>query len=278
MNRASIETRAYRGRIAPTPSGYLHLGHGSTFRTAMERALQFDGTLVYRTEDLDQSRCRSEYVEAAMRDLRSFGLSWQEGPDVGGVFEPYVQSERFSWYLETWRRLHASGSIYPCSLSRKDVRGALNAPHERDSDPVFPSNLRPPEGSGRDALSPGSMNWRFQVPDGKAVAFNDGRCGPQSFVAGQDFGDFLVWRKDGLPSYELAVVADDIAMQITEVVRGEDLLKSTARQLLLFEALAAEVPNYYHCELVLDCKGRRLAKRDGSHRLVEDSKGFSTDQ
>lgn len=278
MNRESTETRAYRGRIAPTPSGYLHLGHGSTFQIAMERALQFDGTLVYRTEDLDKSRCRSEYVEAAMRDLRSFGLSWQEGPDMGGPFEPYVQSERVPWYLEIWRRLHASGRIYPCSLSRKDVRGALSAPHAIDFDPVFPPHLRPPKKSGEDALSPGSTNWRFQVPDGKAVTFNDGRCGPQSFVAGQDFGDFLVWRKDGCPSYELAVVADDLAMKITEVVRGEDLLKSTARQLLIFEALAADAPAYYHCELILDCKGRRLAKRDGANRLVEDSKGFSTDQ
>jgi len=113
---------SYRGRIAPTPSGYLHLGHGRTFRVAMERARKAEGVLVYRTEDLDQSRCRPKYVEAAMQDLRDFGLSWEEGPDVGGSFAPYVQSERMGHYLDAWRKLHASGRIYPCSKSRKDVR------------------------------------------------------------------------------------------------------------------------------------------------------------
>lgn len=269
MKREVTKARTYRGRIAPTPSGYLHLGHGRTFRIAMDRAREAGGVLVYRTEDLDQSRCRVEYVEAAMQDLRDFGLSWDEGPDLGGKHSPYVQSERMNHYLDAWGKLHASGRIYPCERTRKDVRGALSAPHAEEPDPVFPSALRPPEGAGKDALIPDSMNWRFLVPDGRALSFEDGRCGTQCFVAGQDFGDFLVWRKDGFPSYELAVAVDDAAMDVTEVVRGEDLLKSTARQILIYEALGLQVPAFYHCELVVDAEGRRLSKRDEAPRLRE---------
>ena len=204
-----------------------------------------------------------------MQDLLDFGLSWDEGPDAGGPHGPYVQSERMNHYLDAWGKLHASGRIYPCQKTRKDVRGALSAPHAEDSDPVFPSALRPPEGAGKDASVPDSMNWRFRVPDGRALSFEDGRCGTQRFVAGKDFGDFLVWRKDGFPSYELAVAVDDAAMEITEVVRGEDLLKSTARQILIYEALGVQVPDFYHCELVVDAEGKRLAKRTGATRLSE---------
>ena len=269
MKREATKARTYRGRIAPTPSGYLHLGHGRTFRIAMDRARKAGGVLVYRTEDLDQSRCRAEYADAAMQDLHDFGLSWDEGPDAGGHHGPYVQSERMNHSLDAWKKLHASGRIYPCQKTRKDVRGALSAPHAEDSDPVFPSTLRPSEDAGKDASVPDSMNWRFQVPDGRALSFEDGRCGTQRFLAGQDFGDFLVWRKDGFPSYELAVAVDDAAMEITEVVRGEDLLKSTARQILIYEALGAQVPDFYHCELVVDAEGRRLSKRDEAPRLRE---------
>ena len=257
----------YRGRIAPTPSGYMHQGHGRTFRVAMQRACEAGGVLVYRTEDIDQARCRPQFVDAALQDLRDFGLRWEEGPDVGGPFGPYVQSQRISFHLDAWRELHARGVIYPCSCSRKDVRNALSAPHE--DDPVFPPELRPPAGTGFDATSPNGSNWRFRVPDGRSIAFEDGRCGYQSFVAGQDFGDFLVWRKDGFPSYELAVVADDVGMEITEVVRGEDLLKSTARQLLIYESLRVEAPDFFHCELMLDAEGQRLSKRHGAARLNE---------
>ena len=204
-----------------------------------------------------------------MQDLQDFGLSWDEGPDAGGHHGPYVQSERMKHYLDAWGKLHASGRIYPCQKTRKDVRGALSAPHAEDSDPVFPSTLRPSEDAAKDASVPDSMNWRFQVPDGRALSFEDGRCGTQRFVAGQDFGDFLVWRKDGFPSYELAVAVDDAAMEITEVVRGEDLLKSTARQILIYEALGVQVPDFYHCELVVDAEGKRLAKRTGATRLSE---------
>ncbi len=195
-------------------------------------------------------------------DLRWFGFRWDEGPDLGGPFVPYTQSERLELYHNAWRRVHATGLIYPSPHSRKDVQRALVAPHDDDdNEPIFPPALRPPPEEVCDAREPGGVNWRFRVPDGKAITFTDGRCGSVTRTAGMEFGDFLVWRKDGLPSYELAVVADDHAMQITEVVRGEDLLTSTARQLLLYEALGWPPPAFYHCELVRDEHGVRLAKR-----------------
>lgn len=255
------ECHPYRGRLAPTPSGHLHLGHARTFWTAQERARRAGGVLVLRNEDLDRPRCRPEFVRAMLDDLRWFGFSWQEGPDCGGPFAPYSQSERISFYLDVWRQLLAGGWIYPSPHSRQDVERAVRAPHEGETERLFPPELRPARGSWTPPAAPDGVNWRFRVPDGETVAFTDLRCGPQAFAAGRDFGDFLVWRKDGIPAYELAVVADDHAMRITEVVRGEDLLLSTARQLLLLRALGWEAPVYFHCPLVRDAAGRRLAKR-----------------
>jgi glutamyl-tRNA synthetase len=143
---------------------------------------------------------------------------------------------------------------------------ALSAPHD-NAEAIFPAHLRPPSGAGLTAQEPGKTNWRFRVPENEYISFQDGRAGNCCFITGQDFGDFLVWRKDGFPSYELAVVVDDAGMHITEVVRGQDLLLSTARQILLYKALALDVPEFYHLELVLDEKGERLAKRDGSFRI-----------
>jgi len=249
-----------RGRLAPTPTGHLHVGHARTFALAAARAV--GGTLVYRTEDLDAGRCRPEFAEAAIADLRWLGLKWAEGPDLGGPHAPYVQSQRLPWFRDVWQRLQATGAIYPCEKSRKDVERSLTAPHaEDDAEPIFPPSLRPTLGAGHDAREPGPTNWRFRVPDGEAITFNDALQGPQTFVAGRDFGDFLVWRKDGFPAYELAVVADDHAMGITEVVRGADLLLSTARQLLLYRALAWNAPSWAHAPLIVDAEGRRLAKR-----------------
>jgi glutamyl-tRNA synthetase len=259
-----------RGRLAPTPTGFLHVGHARTFALAADRARRDGGTLVYRTEDLDGARCRLEFATAAMEDLRWLGLEWQEGPDVGGPDGPYVQSQRLPWFAEVWRRLQDSGTIYPCDKSRRDVDRALTAPHaEDDAEPIFPPGLRPALGSGHGAAEPGTRNWRFRVPDGESIAFVDALRGPQAFVAGRDFGDFLVWRKDGLPSYELAVVADDHAMGITEVVRGSDLLLSTARQLLLYRSLDWTAPAWAHAPLILDTHGRRLAKRSAGLSLRE---------
>lgn len=261
---------AYRGRLAPTPTGFLHVGHARTFALAAQRARAAGGALILRIEDLDASRCRAEFVQAALDDLAWLGIHWQEGPDVGGPFAPYVQSQRGSTYLGAWERLKQAGVIYPCAHSRSDVAHALAAPHaEDDAEPIFPPSLRSPTGTGKDVQNPGPINWRFRVTDGEAVTFEDGLQGRQVFVAGRDFGDFLVWRRDGFPSYELAVVADDIAMDITEVVRGADLLLSTARQILLYRALQETTPSWMHVPLVFGMDGKRLAKRAGGLSLRE---------
>ena len=257
----------YRGRLAPTPTGYLHLGHARTFWVAWQRAVQAGGTLILRDEDLDRDRCRPEFAQAMIEDLRWFGLDWQEGPDCGGPFGPYRQSERRAWYRDVWRALAVKGVIYPSPQSRKDVQQALHAPHEDEAEAIFPPEFRPAVGTGQSASEPGEVNWRFRVPDGLEIVFSDGQCGEVRRTAGRDFGDFLVWRKDGFPSYELAVISDDHAMQITEVVRGVDLLTSTARQLLLYAALGWTAPAFWHCSLVRDLNGVRLAKRNQSLAL-----------
>ena len=250
-----------RGRLAPTPTGLLHVGHARTFALAAERA--GPAGLVMRIEDLDGPRCRAEFVTAALDDLRWLGLAWTEGPDVGGPHGPYRQSERTAWYLDVWRRLEAAGVIYPSPHSRRDVEAAAVAPHESagDGEPIFPPALRPPRRER--AAAPGGVAWRFRVPDGRTIDFQDAIQGLVRRTAGVDFGDFVVWRRDDLAAYELAVVADDHAMEIAEVVRGADLLTSTARQILLNEALGWPPPAFCHAPLVCDAAGQRLAKRAG---------------
>ena len=254
----------------PSPTGHLHLGHSRTFWIAQQRARAGGGVLVLRNEDLDAARFKLEFVGAMLEDLKWFGFEWQEGPDCGGPFGPYNQSERREFYLAAMRKLLAGGFIYPCACSRSDVRRALSAPHQGEDEPVYPGTCRGKfELNGAECAfdpnttsgSPLKRNWRFRVPDGQTIAFADGCCGPQQFIAGKDFGDFVVWRHDGVPAYQLSVVVDDAAMRITEVVRGADLLKSTARQLLLYRALGAPPPRFYHCPLMTDEKGVRLAKR-----------------
>ena len=306
----------YRGRLAPSPTGYLHLGHARTFWVAWRRARAAQGKLIFRNEDLDYQRCRPEFVQAMYQDLRWLGLDWDEGPDIaslsgktgqpgdpdaGGSFGPYSQSERRSSYLDAWRKLRDTGLIYPCTCSRKDLERALSAPHEEplqgvtsktisdrgpqpgsperagfaragveapsaapvsgDDELPYPGACREKIGSAKDYDSPAGVSWRFKVPDGETISFDDGYFGRQEFVAGRDFADFLLWRRDDIPAYQLAVVVDDAAMQITEVVRGADLLKSTARQLLLIRALRYSTPAYFHCPLLRDEKNLRLAKR-----------------
>jgi glutamyl-tRNA synthetase len=217
------------------------------------------------------------------------GKSGQPGNPAGGSFGPYSQSKRRSFYLDAWRKLRDTGLIYPCTCSRKDLERALSAPHEDTQDSwsagalacgqnssaqpgaatvQFPDDEFPYPGTCRNKIttakdydSPAGVSWRFKVPDGETIGFDDGYFGRQEFVAGRDFADFLLWRRDDIPAYQLAVVVDDAAMQITEVVRGADLLKSTARQLLLIRTLGYPVPAYFHCPLLRDEKNIRLAKR-----------------
>jgi glutamyl-tRNA synthetase len=257
----------YRGRLAPSPTGYLHLGHARTFWVAWQRARATGGNLVFRNEDLDQQRCRPQFVQAMYEDLRWLGLTWDEGPEAGGPFAPYSQSQRRDFYLDAWRRLRDGGFIYPCSCSRKDLERALEAPHEDDDEVPYPGTCRKKLAAARDIASPAGVSWRFQVPEDETIAFDDGYFGRQHFLSGKDFSDFLIWRRDDIPAYQLAVVADDAAMQITEVVRGADLLKSTARQILLFRALESPLPRYFHCPLLRDEHSVRLAKRHDSLSL-----------
>ncbi len=260
-----LSPTAYRGRFAPSPTGLLHLGHAATFLQAGERARAAGGDLLLRIDDLDPQRSREAFVEAARDDLHWLGLSWSA---------EVRQSARIARYREAMLQLVRAGYAYPCICSRKDLQQATQAPHEdNDDEPIYSGRCRPvstdqdPQPTAGIPDLQSNANYRFRVPDGKAICFHDRNCGPQSFIAGRDFGDFLVWRRDGLPSYQLASVVDDAEMLITEVVRGRDLLKSTARQIPLQRALHLPQPAYFHTELMLDERGGRLAKRDAALSL-----------
>lgn len=245
----------YIGRLAPSPTGLLHLGHARTFWIAYERARATKGKLWLRDEDLDPQRSRADFAAAMREDLHWLGIAWDA---------EMRQSERIALYREAMEKLLREDFVYPCTCSRKDLQQATQAPHEDSEDePIYNGRCRF-TAIPKTALAP-NTNYRFRVPDGEALRFIDAHTGPQSFLSGcdanADFGDFLVWRKDGLPSYQLACVVDDAAMGITEVVRGRDLLKSTARQILLQRALGFTTPDYFHCDLMRDDTGVRLAKR-----------------
>jgi glutamyl-tRNA synthetase len=258
MNRSE---GIYRGRLAPSPTGYLHLGHARTFWAAQERARVNSGALILRNEDIDSTRFKLEFVGAMIEDLHWFGFEWQEGPECGGPFAPYNQSERFHLYRTALEKLRAGGFIYPCTCSRKDIRDAASAPNVENEEPIYPGTCRNKNLSTLGSQLGTRFNWRFRVPDAEIVSFTDRNFGPQQFTAGKDFGDFVVWRHDDVPAYQLACVVDDAAMQMTEVVRGVDLLVSTARQFLIYRALDLNPPAFFHCPLLRDKRGERLAKR-----------------
>jgi glutamyl-tRNA synthetase len=230
---------------------------------AQERARASSGTLILRNDDLDRARCKLEFVRAMFEDLKWFSFEWQEGPDIGGAFGPYNQSERFSFYRAALEKLREAHLIYPCYCSRRDIQSAAQAPHAADDEePIYPGTCR-----HKAQVEGAKFSWRFRVLDSEAITFADQNLGERTFVAGKDFGDFVVWRNDDVPAYQLACVVDDAAMGITEVVRGEDLLLSTARQLLLYHALEQKAPAFFHCPLMLDEKGQRLAKRNDALSL-----------
>ena len=241
---------AYIGRLAPSPTGLLHLGHARTFWTAYERAQQHNGTLILRNEDLDPQRSKQEFVEAMRDDLAWLGITWAT---------EHKQSDRIPQYRSALTQLIENGYAYPCTCSRKDLAQSIQAPHEEDDEPIYNNHCRPQNMVAMEFVE--GTNYRFRIPTTEAITFTDLHAGPQNFTPGTDFGDFLIWRKDGLPSYQLACVVDDAATHITEVVRGRDLLKSTARQILLQRALALSIPAYFHCDLMRDDTGTRLAKR-----------------
>lgn len=254
LSTLSSPLSSYLGRLAPSPTGHLHLGHARTFWIAAERARAAHGKLLLRNDDLDAIRFRLDFVAAMLEDLRWLGLTWEE-PIIS-------QSQRLPFYRTALARLHAAGALFPCTRTRRDVLDAMGAPHEggENDEPVYPPQFRPPADAPLPPLDL-ALNWRLRVPDGETLTFNDACLGPQSATAGRDFGDFLVWRKDGAPSYQLACAVDDADLKITEIVRGADLVKSTFRQLLIFRALGAPAPQFYHAPLMLDAAGIRLAKR-----------------
>lgn len=278
---APASVRPYVGRLAPSPTGRLHLGHARTFALAAARARAAGGRLLMRIDDLDTARCRPEFAAAALEDLAWLGLRWEE--------PPIVQSARLERYRLALARLHAAGLVFPCHRSRRDLAAALSAPHETapasgvfpaatppppaDDEPVYPLAWRPPAGTPLPPLDAAgfALNWRFGVPEGRTLSFTDGHFGEQHAVCARDFGDFLVWRKDGFPSYQLACAVDDAEFGVTEIVRGADLIRSTFRQLLLLEALSppgTRPPDFWHAPLMTDEHGVRLAKRHDALALA----------
>ncbi|WP_067929410.1 tRNA glutamyl-Q(34) synthetase GluQRS [Alicyclobacillus shizuokensis] len=263
------ETRSLvRGRFAPTPSGRLHIGNALVALLAWLQVRQAGGEFVLRIEDIDRPRCREEYVADLLTDLRWLGLDWDEGPDVGGPYGPYRQRDRSQHYEEALAQLEAGGWLYPCFCSRTDLARAASAPHGLAAEgPAYPGTCRHLSAAERIAKAQQKRPaLRFHVPD-DAVEFHDVILGKQRFQAGAG-GDFIVRRADSFFAYQLAVVVDDAAMRITDVLRGADLLDSTPRQVWLYEALGWPVPRFAHAPLVTDAAGRRLSKREKSLHLA----------
>lgn len=258
----------YRGRFAPTPSGDLHLGGARTALWAFHRARSSGGRFVMRVEDLDRPRAVPGAEQRILEDLRALGVDWDEGPDVGGPDAPYRQSERTAIYEAKLQELVALGLAFPCYCSRAEVARASQAPHgPNDDGPRYPGTCRALDTAQQsERARTRQPSWRFRVPAGDAaiVNFVDHLAGAQQQDVAATIGDFVLRRSDGIFAYQLAVVVDDIAMAITEVVRGEDLLSSVGRQVLLFRAWGAAVPRFCHLPLVLGPDGARLSKRHGS--------------
>ena len=256
--------KQYRGRLAPTPSGYLHEGNIKTFKVAMQRARDAQGKLFLRMDDLDSARCKLEYFDACVEDLRSAGLTWDKFTDMQESEGIYRQSYRTQFYEEALQELIKTGLIYPCNRTRSEIRKAGIKSHSGE-EYLFPEKWRGRYDNQTGDHNPTHQNWRIATNWGERITFRDGRLGKLNFETGKDFSDFLVWRKDGIPAYEFATVVDDHLMEITEIVRGEDLLVSSARQCLLFDILKYTRPNFYHCKLMRGKDGTKLSK---SSRLI----------
>jgi glutamyl-tRNA synthetase len=253
------------GRLAPSPTGALHIGHARTFLIAWWMVRVAGGKMILRIEDLDSTRTREGMAELTVTDLRWLGLDWDEGPDVGGPNGPYFQSQRTDRYSAILERLKQERLVYPCTCTRADILRAATAPHAEDEGPIYAGTCanRSPDDANR-LEQP--YAWRLRVPN-EPIGWNDLFRGPREFNLTLLGGDFVVGRSDGSIAYQLAVVADDAAMGVNQVVRGDDLIPSTPRQILLYRALGFPVPDFGHVPLVVDADGRRLAKRDDSIKL-----------
>lgn len=259
--------RLIRGRFAPTPSGLMHIGNARTALLSWLQIRSRGGEFILRMEDIDLPRSKPHFARQILEDLRWLGLDWDEGPDTGGPFGPYTQSERLGLYESALRRLEREGRLYPCYCSRAELLAVASAPHGLESEgPQYPGTCRylsPEERLERARVKTPSL--RFRVPD-EPVIFRDAAAGRQTAPAGAG-GDFIVRRADGIISYQLAVVVDDAAMMVTDVLRGSDLLDSTPRQLYLYDALGLAPPRFAHVPLLCGSDGRRLAKRHGAVSL-----------
>jgi glutamyl-tRNA synthetase len=254
------------GRLAPSPTGLLHLGHARTFLLAYWHARARGGTLLMRMEDLDGPRVEARFAAAALQDLEWLGLSWDGAP--------FVQSSELPRLNAAVSELVSSGKAYPCVCSRGDIRGAQSAPHETGAEPRYPGTCRGRFNSFAEAerISGRPAGARLLVPEGE-ITIVDGLNGTGTWNVARDVGDFLIAKRDKAPAYQLAVVVDDAAQGITEVVRGDDLLPSTARQWYVQEALGLPHPAWLHVPLVVDESGRRLAKREDDLSLAELRRG-----
>lgn len=261
---------APRGRYAPSPTGTLHLGNARTALLAWLFARAAGGTFVLRVEDLDAPRVRPGATAQMLDDLRWLGLDWDEGPDAGGPVGPYVQSMRQALYAAALARLRACGLVYPCYCTRAESLRVASAPHGGDEPPRYPGTCRALSAAERRARESAGRHpsLRFHAPE-RIMHVHDRVAGTQTENVARTTGDFIVCRSDGVIAYQLAVVVDDALMGITQVVRGMDLLDSTARQLALYQALGYAPPREYaHVPLVLDTHGIRMAKRDGAYTLA----------
>ena len=261
--RKFVDESPCRGRYAPSPTGHLHLGNASTALIAWLSVRARDGCFVMRMEDLDRGRVRPGLAESILEDLEWLGIDWDEGPDRGGPSAPYEQSARATLYDRAFDELRESGRVYPCFCSRKDIAAAASAPQTPGDEARYPGTCRdldPDDVSAR-LREKRPPAWRFRVEPEPGPPFLDwirGRCAP---AGGLPPGDFVIRRMDGVAAYQLAVVVDDAAMEITEVIRGDDLLPSTVRQLILYEALGHSPPAFAHVPLLLGPDGARLSKR-----------------
>ena len=260
------------GRLAPSPTGALHLGNARSFLLAWLSIRSRHGRLLLRMEDLDHPKVKPGSDAQALADLRWLGLDWDEGPDVGGPSAPYVQTLRRERYRAALDRLLAQGLAYPCTCSRADVESAQSAPHAGEDGLAYPGTCRgrfPSWPAAVETLPQGRMPlWRFRSDRFGETVFDDLVRGPQRETVSETIGDFALARDPDGAGYMLAVVVDDAAMGVTEVLRGDDLLRTTHRQILLQRALGLPTPQYAHVPLVVAEDGRRLAKRHGDTRLA----------
>ena len=265
-----MTTEMIKTRFAPSPTGYLHLGN---VRTALFNALlarRWGGQFLVRIEDTDRERSRPEYVAALLEDLRWLGLNWQEGPEIGGARGPYAQSERAAIYAGYYQRLESAGRAYPCFCTPAELALSRKAQLSAGRPPRYAGTCaRLSEAEQRERLERGLRpTLRFRVPAGRTVEFTDRVRGPQRF-ASDDIGDFVIRRADGTPQFFFANAVDDALMEITHVLRGEDHLANTPRQLLLLEALELPAPEYGHLALIVGTDGGPLSKREGDLSLRE---------